>query len=77
MTTTFKGIPGCVKCNGTGFKASKNKDGKQKPCKLCVQASGSCPKCNGTGLKLKSGKPCKCKQEKVKKDKKDKKEKHK
>jgi len=69
----FKGIPGCLKCNGTGFKVSKKKDGKQKPCKLCVQSSGFCPKCNNTGLKIKNGKPCKCKEKKdKKKDKKDK-----
>ena len=73
----FKGVAGCPKCNGNGFKVKGN---KQKPCKQCMVATGHCPKCNGTGTKVKDGKPCKCKTEglgkkKDKKDKKDKKEK--
>jgi len=53
---------GCSKCGGSGFKISKKKDGKQKPCKVCVKSTGFCPKCNGTGYKIgKPGKKCKCK----------------
>ena len=58
------GVPGCVKCNGTGFKKSKKSDGKIKNCKSCMKKSGSCSKCNGTGLKIKDGKACKCKTKK-------------
>lgn len=69
----FQGMPGCVKCNGTGFKISKKKDGKQKLCSACVKAKGFCPKCNGTGVRAdKGGKACKCKEKAEKKSSKDK-----
>jgi hypothetical protein len=58
----FKGIPGCKKCGGTGYKDSKKEGGKKKACTSCMEASGTCPKCNGTGKKLKDGTPCKCKE---------------
>lgn len=51
-------MQGCSKCGGTGYKISKKKDGKKKPCKECMKSTGCCPKCNGTGYK-KEGKPCK------------------
>jgi hypothetical protein len=57
----FKGVPGCPKCNGAGFKTSKKKQGKTKPCKICMKSTGFCPKCNGTGFKIKNKKECKCK----------------
>jgi hypothetical protein len=63
----FKGMEGCTICDGTGFKISKKKEGKKKPCKKCVEATGHCPKCNNTGIKLGGIKPCSCKT----KDKKD------
>jgi hypothetical protein len=69
MSTTFKGVTGCLKCNGTGYKVSKKEGGKNKPCKLCVQASGLCPKCNNTGVKIGTTKTCKCKGGKIKKKK--------
>ncbi len=71
MNPKFTPIPNCTKCGGTGFKAKKSSktEGKQKPCKVCVQASGFCPKCNNTGEKIgKPGKVCKCKKEKTKKE---------
>lgn len=68
-TLSFKGIAGCKKCGGSGFKLSKKKNDKQKPCKLCMESLGYCPKCNNTGLKIKDGKPCKCKEKKDKKHK--------
>lgn len=56
----FKGIPGCHKCYGTGYKKSKKKFSKMKPCKLCMIALGKCPKCNNTGFKIGKNKRCKC-----------------
>jgi len=64
----FQGIPGCHKCNGTGYKVSKKGDGKQKLCSACLEVKGVCPKCNGTGMKIdKPGKVCKCKEKASKK----------
>lgn len=60
ININFKGVPGCTKCNGSGFKTSK-KHGKTKPCKICIKSTGFCPKCNGTGFKIKNKKECKCK----------------
>merc|ERR1711957_831633 len=57
----WRGIPGCHKCGGSGYKCSKKKSYKQKPCKECMKRQGFCPKCNGTGFKIgKKGKTCKC-----------------
>lgn len=72
----FQGVPGCVKCNGTGFKVSKKADGKQKLCSACLEVKGVCPKCNGTGFKIgKPDKACKCKEKASKKSSKGDKEK--
>jgi hypothetical protein len=75
------GVPGCTKCGGTGYKAKKEKEGKIKPCKVCVRATGMCLLCNNTGMRVdKAGKKCKCREDKdtkdKKKDKKDNKEKN-
>jgi hypothetical protein len=61
QTMQFRGFAGCYKCGGTGYKFSKKKSSKRKPCKDCIKRSGCCPKCNNTGYKIgKPGKVCKC-----------------
>jgi len=57
----FAGIIGCHKCGGTGWKYSKKKHHKSKPCKKCMLAKGYCANCGNSGFKYKNGKPCKCK----------------
>jgi hypothetical protein len=60
--SVFQGVPGCHKCGGTGYKSSKKKSHKSKPCKVCMKALGHCSKCNNTGFKIKNpSKACKCK----------------
>jgi len=62
QSSQWKGIAGCYKCAGTGWKISKKKNNKSKPCKECMKKLGYCPKCAGTGFKIgKPGKVCKCK----------------
>ena len=61
FTGNWRGVSGCYKCGGSGWKISKKKYGKRKPCKECMKRHGYCPKCNGTGYKIgKKGKICKC-----------------
>jgi len=68
ITYNFKGIPGCQKCNGTGFKISNKKPGKQKLCSSCIKGTGVCPKCNNSGFKIGNpNKVCKCKEKASKK----------